>query len=68
MSGVTGVLTSPVLVVVLPFNCAHRCSEWMRFREDIMINTSQMESIMRKLPQSLKEHVSLIIYQVDEGV
>jgi hypothetical protein len=40
----------------------------MRFREDIMINTSQMESIMRKLPQSLKEHVSLIIYQVGAGV
>jgi hypothetical protein len=33
--------------------------EWMKFRENVMINTNQMESIIRKLPKSLKEHVSL---------
>jgi len=31
----------------------------MKFRENVMINTNQMESIIRKLPKSLKEHVSL---------
>lgn len=31
----------------------------MKFRENVMINTNQQESIIRKLPNCLKEHVSL---------
>ena len=44
-------------------NVSKRCAEWMRFRENIMINTSQMESILRKLPHCLRERVVLLMYQ-----
>jgi hypothetical protein len=33
--------------------------EWIKFRENVIVNTNQLESIIRKLPKSLKEQVSL---------
>jgi hypothetical protein len=41
-----------------------KCSDWMRFREDVMMNSKEMESIMSKLPLILKNRVALALYQV----
>ena len=44
-------------------NIANSCCDWIGFREDIILNTSQMENIIRKLPQNLQTQVSLQLYE-----
>jgi hypothetical protein len=44
-------------------NIANSCCDWIGFREDVILKSSQMENIIRKLPRDLQEQVSLQLYE-----
>ncbi len=42
----------------------NKCVEWIRFWEEVMLNTKEMKQVTIKLPDSLKEHVFNALFEV----